>query len=204
MKTQQLIRVDKMFNEPIYLLSKKKEFNKYIFEVCGSTTNIYKVQIYTTSNMIYCNCPDARSYAKNSGVLCKHCCFILIKVLNIPRQVDYFKIYILNVEQIEHVKNRFNSLEFADNDFIKMDYIDKYKNLKDYKITVNSETESICPICYDELEELENKQLNNQCKCCSKIFHNNCLNKWLCLGNTTCPYCRNLIKSNNNNYKSLE
>jgi hypothetical protein len=204
MKTQQLIRVDKMFCESIYLLSKQKEFNKYIFEVCGSTKNIYKVQIYTTSNMIYCNCPDARSYAKNSGVICKHSCFVLIKVLKMPNQVDYFKIYILNTEQLEHIKNMFNSLEFTENEFIKMEYIDKYKNLKDYKITVNIDTESKCPICYDELEDLENKQINNQCKCCSKIFHNNCLNKWLSLGNSTCPYCRNLIKSNNNNYKSLE
>jgi hypothetical protein len=203
MKTQQLIRLDKMFYEPIYLLSKKQEFNKYIFEVCGSTKNIYKVQIYTTSNMIYCNCPDARSYAKNSGVICKHSCFVLIKVLKLINQDDYFKVYILNFEQLEHINHKFNSLEFSENDFIKMDYIDKYKNLKD-KITVNPETESICPICYDELEELENKQLNNQCKCCSKIFHNNCLNKWLGFGNTTCPYCRNIIKSNHSNYKSLE
>jgi hypothetical protein len=202
MKTQQLIRLDKMFYEPIYLLSKKQEFNKYMFEVCGSTKNVYKVQIYTTSNMIYCNCPDARSYAKNSGVICKHSCFVLIKVLKLINQDDYFKIYILNFEQLEHINNKFNSLEFSENDFIKMDYIDKYKNLTDFKITVNPETESICPICYDELEELENKQLNNQCECCSKIFHNTCLNKWLSLGNTTCPYCRHLIKSNN--YKSLE
>ena len=84
-----------------------------------------------------------------------------------------------------------------------MDYIDKYKNLKDSKIIVKSDTETLCSICYDDFEELENKTLNNQCKCCSKIFHNTCLNKWLGFGNTTCPYCRTTIKSNNN-YKSLE
>jgi len=204
MKTQQLTRVDKIFCEPLYLLSKKKESNKYMFDVCGSTKNVYKIQIYTTSNMIYCNCPDARSYAKNSGVICKHSCFILMKVLKIPKQVDYFKVYILNTEQMEHINDMFNLLEFAENEFIKMDYIDKYNNLKDSKITLKSDTETLCSICYDELEELENTKLNNQCNCCSKIFHNNCLNKWLGFGNTTCPYCRTTIKSNNNNYKSLE
>jgi hypothetical protein len=206
MKSQQLIRLDKINVEPIYLLTKKHEFNKYTFEVCGSTKNIYKVQIYTTSNMIYCNCPDARSYAKHSGVICKHSCFILVKVLKMIRQADYFNIYLLDEEQLEHINHTFHLLEFRDNDFIKMDYIDKYKNLTDLTdltITINAETESICPICYDELTEIENKKLNNQCICCSKIFHNNCLNKWLSLGNTTCPYCRHLIKSNNN-YKSLE
>jgi len=204
MKTQQLTRVDKIFCEPLYLLSKKKVSNKYMFDVCGSTKNVYKIQIYTTSNMIYCNCPDARSYAKNSGVICKHSCFILMKVLKIPKQVDYFKVYILNTEQMEHINDMFNLLEFAENEFIKMDYIDKYNNLKDSKITLKSNTETLCSICYDELEELENTKLNNQCNCCSKIFHNNCLNKWLGFGNTTCPYCRTTIKSNNNNYKSLE
>ena len=204
MKTQQLIRLDKMFYEQLYLLTKKQDDNKYMFEVCGSTKNVYKVQIYNTCKMIYCNCPDARSYAKKSGVICKHSCFILMKVLKIPKQVDYFKVYILNTEQMEHINDMFNLLEFAENEFIKMDYIDKYNNLKDSKITLKSNTETLCSICYDELEELENTKLNNQCNCCSKIFHNNCLNKWLGFGNTTCPYCRTTIKSNNNNYKSLE
>ena len=44
MKTQQLIRLDKMFYEPIYLLTKKQDGHKYMFEVCGSTKNVYKVQ----------------------------------------------------------------------------------------------------------------------------------------------------------------
>ena len=204
MKTQQLIRLDKMFYEPIYLLTKKQDGHKYMFEVCGSTKNVYKVQIYNTSKMIYCNCPDARSYAKNSGVICKHSCFILVKVLKLINQEDYFNIYLFNEEQLEYIKNKFNSLEFVENEFIKMDYIDKYKNLKDTNITVTPNIELICPICYDELDEIENKKKNNQCKCCSKIFHNSCLDKWITLGNNTCPYCRMTIKSNNNNYKSLE
>jgi hypothetical protein len=204
MNIQQLIRLDKMSYEPIYLLTKKQDVNKYMFEVCGSTKNVYKVQIYTTSKMIYCNCPDSRSYAKHSGVICKHSCFILVKVLKLINQDKYFESYFFNDEQLEYIKNKVNSLEFAENEFIKMDYIDKYINLKDSKIIVSVNTELICPICYDELEELENKTINNQCNCCSKIFHNTCLNKWLTLGNTTCPYCRNLIKNNTNNYKSLE
>jgi hypothetical protein len=201
---QQLIRIDKMRHDPLYLLTKKQDENKYIFEVCGSTKNVYKIQIYTTSKMIYCNCPDSRSYSKQSGVICKHSCFILIKVLKLINQDDYFESYFLNDVHLEYIKNKFNSLEFTENEYIKMDYVDKYINLKDSKIILNSNIELICPICYDELDEIDNETKNNQCNCCSKIFHNTCLNKWLTLGNNTCPYCRNIIKSNNNNYKSLE
>ena len=78
MKIQQLIRIDKIHNDSIYLLTKNNEINKYIFEICGSTKNVYKVQLYKKSKMIYCNCPDSNSYAKKYGVVCKHICFILL------------------------------------------------------------------------------------------------------------------------------
>ena len=74
MKIQQLIRIDKIQHEHIYLLTKNKETNKHVFEICGSTKNVYKVQLYKKSKMIYCNCPDSKSYANNYGVVCKHIC----------------------------------------------------------------------------------------------------------------------------------
>lgn len=204
MKVQQLVRIDKIYNEPIYLLTKKKEFNKYIFEICGSTKNIYKVQIYTTCKMIYCNCPDAKSYSKTYGVLCKHCCFILLKVLKLNDSESFFNTLFLNEIQLIHIESIFNILEFKETDYIKMDYISKFNNLKDHNIIVKLDQELMCIICYDDLEDIENKNINNQCKCCLKIFHNKCLNKWLNLGNDTCPHCRYTIKSNNNIYKSLD
>ena len=60
MKIQQLIRIDKIQHEHIYLLTKNKETNKHVFEICGSTKNVYKVQLYKKSKMIYCNCPDSK------------------------------------------------------------------------------------------------------------------------------------------------
>ena len=202
MKFQQLIRIDKIYDQPIYLLKKSQEDNKFVFEVCGTTKNIYKVQIYKYSKMIFCNCPDSKSYAKQNGVVCKHSCFILLKVLNLINSDDFFKMLLFDDKQLEFIKNEFNKLEFTENDYIKMDYVNKFNELPEDKIITKKDMELFCLICYDDLDDTENKKLNNQCKYCLKIFHNKCINKWLSLGNNNCPHCRNIMKSNN--YKYLE
>jgi len=202
MKLEQLVRIDKIYDQSIYLLNKLEEPNKYVFNVCGSTKNIYSVKIYKFSKMIYCTCPDAKSYAKQYGVVCKHSCFILLKVLKLINSDDFFQILLFDETQLTHIDSEFTKLNFIENDFIKLDYIDKFNKLKDDTIIVTEDSESLCPICYDELEDIENKSFNNQCQCCFKIFHNTCINKWINMGNNTCPYCRNTIKSNS--YKYIE
>ena len=152
--------------------------------------------------MIFCNCPDAKSYAKQNGVVCKHCCFILLKVLKLINSDDFFNILLFDDKQLEFIKNEFNKLEFIENEYIKMDYVNKFNELPEDKIIIKKDMESFCLICYDDLDDIENKKFNNQCKYCLKIFHNKCINKWLSLGNNNCPHCRNIMKSNN--YKYLE
>ena len=80
MKYQQLNRLDKIKHESIYLLDKEKYDNKLVFTMSGSTNNIYKVQLYFGSKMIYCNCPDAKKWCKMECIICKHCCFVLMKI----------------------------------------------------------------------------------------------------------------------------
>ena len=59
-KGQQILRLDKVYNEDFYLLDKYQEDNKYIFKICGSTKNIYEVKLYLNSKRIFCNCPDSK------------------------------------------------------------------------------------------------------------------------------------------------
>ena len=44
MKWQQLVRIDKVESDPIFLLDKSCDQQKYIFDICGTSKNIYKVQ----------------------------------------------------------------------------------------------------------------------------------------------------------------
>jgi hypothetical protein len=70
--------------ENIYLL-KIHNNNDLVFKVSGSTSNIYSVRIYKTFewNNIFCDCPDAKKWANMYGVMCKHCIFIIFKVLKL-------------------------------------------------------------------------------------------------------------------------
>ena len=107
MKYQQENRIEKIKYESNYLQDKKEENNKFIFTMCGSTKNIYKVQLYFNSKMIYCNCPDARKWCKIDGIICKHSCFVLIKILNFKKCLNYesyFNSYIFNDFQMDFLK----------------------------------------------------------------------------------------------------
>jgi len=129
MKYQQLLRIDKIHNDPLYLLNIQTYSNKYEFKICGSTKNIYNIGIYIYSKTIYCNCPDGKSYAKKNGVVCKHCCFVILKVLKIPDANTFFNILLFNDTQMDYINEKIKSLEFVENDYINLEYVDKFKNL---------------------------------------------------------------------------
>jgi hypothetical protein len=203
-RTQQIIRLEKLNSEDFYLLSKEKHDNKLVFNICGSTKNIYSVKLYFISKMIYCNCPDSKSWAKKFGVLCKHVCFVLFKVLKFNTDKDdYLRMLIFNEHQINEIKNNFDKLDITnyDKDYINKEYTEKFNKLSkiDTKeiIPRTHDNDNYCVICYEEFDNLTDKNLNTQCKICLKIFHKKCINKWTSLGNTSCPFCRSQIKKNN-------
>ena len=222
MNPEQLIRIEKIYNEPLYLLDNKREPNKLIYKVSGSTNNIYNIQIYINSKKIYCNCPDSKKWARIHNVICKHSCFILIKVLKLSNYVLFFENYKLSNEQIEEIKLKNNNLNLNNlnnhTDFVNHDYIKKFKELtnnaenaennenkkNNKSIILKEDYDNFCAICYDEFTDITNIDKQTQCKQCMVILHKMCLNKWLTMGNITCPYCRITVKcSNNNYYKNL-
>lgn len=197
MKYQQLIRIDKVNNDELYLLSKSYDGSKFCFDVCGSTKNIYNIKLYNNSKMIFCNCPDARGYAKRNGVICKHSCFILLKVLKLDDISNYFSTLIFTDEQLSKIKEKYEALSLVNNECVNEEYITKYQNIKNKSndIIINKEREKECCICYDELVDITNKDFNAQCHHCDNIFHKSCITKWINMGNTNCPYCRGIINT---------
>ena len=190
----------------MYLLNKEHYTNKFVFDISGSTNNIYKVQIYFISKMIFCDCPDAKGWCKQNNIICKHCCFILIKVLKLKNYDEYFKSLILSDKELEYIKTCFNNLDLKNNNsFINGNYIKRFREIdfdNNGSIVLKDNYEKMCVICYDDLEDITNLTKNKQCKCCYKIIHKKCLQKWIDMGGKTCPYCRNYIDTNNK-YKNL-
>lgn len=207
---QQIIRLEKLNSDSFYLLDKFEEEDKLNFDICGSTKNIYKVRLYFRSKMIYCNCPDAKSWAKKYGVICKHSCFVLFKVLKLNINKDeYLRTLVFDDGQIEYLKDSFKKISMinSNEDFINLEYSEKFKKIAETntnnEITPRDSDDNFCAICYEDFENIVDKDSNRQCKVCMKILHKKCLNKWLSMGNHNCPYCRSIINNENNNYKNL-
>ena len=206
MNIQQILRIDKIYYESIYLLNKTDNIEGMEFDIAGSTNNIYKIQINFLTRKIICNCPDAKGWCKKNNIICKHCCFILLKVLKFLDYENYFKILIFTENEIDFLKNNFNNLNIQnDNSFINNKYIKRFKELNNTKhnsIILKDDYDKNCVICYDNINDITNIVKNTQCKCCYKIFHKKCIQKWIDIGKNTCPHCRNFINITND-YKNL-
>ena len=212
----QKIRIQRVHKQTFYLIDKTISDDLFIFQISGSTANLYTVTInssgYDLDKLITCNCPDSTSWAKHAGVKCKHCCFVLLKVLNLD--IDSIlddDIYDSNdVFYNKLIIDSCNNL-VVKQELINEEYARKYKQMKQIEIKSNSTSASgsgkkqieitlknkfsvtkeieenlDCPICFDELETKN----SNQCPTCRNIVHNQCIKKWLSLGNKSCVYCR--------------
>ena len=93
MDHQQRTRLGKIYTDRLYLIEFKQDSedpSHYDFVISGSTANLYKIKLQTNQlneglkPLITCNCPDMFSWAKEYDTKCKHCCFVLIKVLRLP------------------------------------------------------------------------------------------------------------------------
>ena len=215
MKVEQFIGMIKYF-QILYLLNKNIDNNILIFDISGSTKNIYKVKIYPVSKMIF-NCPDSKSHAQKSGVICKHSCFILFKVklfTNIEDvdAIEYFKRLYFTEEQLNSIKIKYNNINLGtSSEFVNLEYTQKYNEIIKNKKSINSKSiiprdncDMYCSICYDDYSkvELTDYNLNRQCAVCKTIFHKSCLYKWF-ETNKTCPYCRSNVYDDNNKYLNL-
>lgn len=217
MDYHQKLRYERIFYENLYLLNVDNNNHKYHFKISGSTANVYNVSFYNYEqgkSKFYCNCPDAKSHARINNSLCKHVCFVIFKVLKDcvdKNNTDIFENKYLSEQERINVISKINNINFLEqSDFINANFIEKYnqiknKNVKDlFNIKQNSEDFCLddCPICYDKLEK---KELCKQCPVCNNIIHDNCIKKWLMMGNKSCPYCRSEIweKFNENSYQNL-
>lgn len=190
MNHNQKIRIDRIYTQPFYLINKYKENEDFIFQVSGSTANLYTVKINTSSeNLITCDCPDASSWALKCNVKCKHCCFVIIKVLGLDSQYldpiksnsQYYLKQIINACQ-----NRVINKELFNEDY-KQRYNELQKsNVDKFTVTKVLDEESDCPICFDKLLS----EISSQCPTCNNIVHTQCIKKWLSVSNKNCVYCR--------------
>ena len=219
-------RFQKVFSDNLYLLKIVKNKYDFIFNISGSTQNVYSVKIIHNqhNNHVFCNCPDMKKWGPIHNVYCKHILFIIFKV------VKLFKYHnLLSTITVDEVGNQFLSKKtltkdqievisvFIDIfnvdtnhnvDFVNKDYIKKFSLLKTTKKEILQLTNvtNNCVICFDDFTQewiTENEDQLSKCVVCVGLFHKGCLNKWL-EHNKTCPYCRCTMNTGTNSeYSNL-
>lgn len=222
MKFDQEKRMKKITNEPFYLLDlDHNDKGNYVFNVSGSTANIYTTTLYPGERGVFCSCPDARSHAKKQGCVCKHVCFIMIRVLKISLQSFESELldndlYMSN-QLLQEVETKFQQLkeisqktsEFVNQEFVNQEYAQKYQKIKEQKNPTveekakkydvkkqfnEDEEEPECMICFDIIE-INQKNTVVECPLCHNLIHKQCMEKWLKSGKKNCIYCRSSIWS---------
>ena len=206
---QQQKRIDKLKTDEFYLIGFTDRF--YINEnseliMSGSTKNIYKINL-SNNGSLDCNCPDSSSHAKKYGVLCKHICFIYLKIC---KSIDesFFDNQKLSTLDIKKLKLRIGNITNTNTAKI---YYNNYLKQLNNELNFDKPSRKIhlddldCLICFDELSEDI-----KFCPDCSIPIHKKCINKWL-ESNDTCVYCRSGIwkkynddDENKKNYINLD
>lgn len=187
---QQQKRINKLNEDEFYLIgfNEKKEIL-----MTGSKKDVYTINIADDGHLS-CNCPDSISWAKKFGIVCKHICFIYLKICK-SEDMTFFERQKLSNVDIQKLNSRTKIL--INGDVAKVFYqnylakttnksVDQFSKAKRENVL----EDACCPICFDDL--IDNIKF---CPECSNPIHDKCIEKWL-EKNNTCVYCRSNVWKN--------
>jgi len=179
----QSLRLNRINYEKFYLMDIDAISDEAIaFKLCGSSIYMYTITIMA-NHQYRCNCPDYKHVGQN-GILCKHICYILIKILelsDIEKKIDFMEIYLDTLRQ----KISAESIPYH-----------YYRRLKYFK-AVEGVTKT-CVVCYDSHDN------GYTCIECKQFLCEKCCHTWM-MDNNSCPYCRTKLSMPNDgdNYITL-
>ncbi len=190
------------------------------FTVLGSIRNgnreSYTIKWYkhvSARPSFWCNCPDHKFNSGKKNMVCKHICFLVVRVGRIFDQ-DFFTNKSLTEEQHEIFRAAVgNAAIFADGQLERERLAQRVAHsvapviVPGVAITNRQATffmcrrppqaEDSCPICYDDMCCAEGDAHGSAPRClscptCSNNVHQACMEVWL-ERNDTCVYCRSTV-----------
>jgi|UniRef100_A0A6C0IV35 hypothetical protein len=198
---EQTKRLDKIMYEKLFLIAVEYDGNSTCeVKVTGSTGNLYTVTIdvsKTTTqafDVFSCNCPDSLKRAKDAKVLCKHSCFVLLRVMRLP--VEFFQ----NVDcaivkrHIVEFRERIPPPEIVNQQYqlryLEMSSPEKENRKRKFDVDEKTKIGDDCGIC---LEPTSDDAACLGCPQCRNCLHKECVDIWLRAqhyGKKACPLCR--------------
>ena len=185
LSTEQRKRYDRIFQEPLYLIAANHS-HEYLMH--GSTGKQYCVRVNPNAArhdvLAKCDCPDARQRARQRQVLCKHACYVLIRVLKLSirslyTRPDAARVLLAITEHAHHFPGQYTDEEFSS--------LPPPPN--PYAATSQKRNDE-CPVC---CEDLTNDEKQLQCPECRNALHEDCMRRWVRGGSQRrerCVFCR--------------
>jgi hypothetical protein len=107
----------KKCNEIDCLYSIRKD-SKYHFLISGSANSKYSVTV--SDKTITCSCPDYKHNSKDLEIVCKHCIYVLTKVLKLfPVEHSFWKRRFFTPDEYKSIKNSYKVNKVKDKKDIK-------------------------------------------------------------------------------------
>lgn len=222
---EQSRRLERMRREPLYLLDASavitnegsaREDAVLRYHVSGSTGTMYTVGV--ERRRLSCTCPDFTAGARRHGVECKHCCFVVYRVLGDAFAAHHFDTThrrrigdeqwrrwcdrTRRLHQHQHASGDSSAAGSGGggaNDEQPFDWTHDPAWCRaaglvpaaDYDADASG-AELQCAICFDELRAATGStKLLVQCGTCSKCVHRSCADQWVRTGDhDCCVYCR--------------
>jgi len=195
----QFARLERMRRERHFLLDAKtvtKESNVVCtLEISGSTGNIYTITL--SNDGMQCDCPDFFGNANADQIYCKHCCFVIYRVLasNIdceevqPRQLKHQKVAQWQAKLTEISQRPLGNV-IQHKSVVDID-LACFGIIKQTECKFPNRLEDSCGVCY---EDLKGTSTLIECGECFNLVHIECADFWLRNGTVeSCVYCRSLL-----------
>lgn len=172
-------RLQRAFEQRLYLIGISEDNRRYTIQ--GSQNRSYIVSLDLHSHH-HCECPDHRL----RGTMCKHICFVLLRVL-----------------RLEPGDPRLACLELSPNDigvFTRGSSTPRTLPLSDRATTATVVEQkpvdgAACAICFEDMTTRDDSEPLVYCKLsCGQSVHADCQAIWSCSGeDNTCVYCRHVM-----------
>lgn len=216
MNPQQKKRYDKINTERFFWLAASIDDQQYTLDISGSTSNVYTVTIHRNRKRIQCNCPDSTNWARRYGCVCKHCCFVLCRVLRVvTRGSEFWNTRLFDNETMTRIDHAVERLLKYGSEFTSEELTKRYQNIisklknSAFEDVDKSRISDDCPICFDTFDESDLSKIV-ACPICKNVIHTECMKRWIQSGsNKSCVYCRSDIwqqwgKQQTHDYVCLE
>ena len=172
-----IVRIQRAFEQPLYLIEARRLSDVCIFQICGSTGNAYTVEIGSSFS---CNCLDFM----RRKLPCKHIIFAFGRVMQQPITLGNLHHVCGNRElRIGIFAHCMRSVPWS----LLQQGVQEVKNNRTTSVPQRA-IEGSCPICF---EDLASKSVVYCKSSCGNNVHELCFKKWRThQKKNTCIYCR--------------